>query len=154
MKPITIIGIGSPFGADQVGWQLTDILKKDHSLQTLTNGQIRFVICEHPPLVLLDYIADAAYVILIDAIEGGQRGNIVHVTQHQLLDIDAVFSTHDLGVKEVLLLGHQLDALPRHVELYGVEVGDVTMEYTPRPETVQLLKILIYQQIQNYLSSQ
>jgi hydrogenase maturation protease len=154
MKSIAIIGIGSPYGADQTGWQLVEILKQDPALQALSDGQIKFVSCEHPGLVLLDYIADADYVILLDAVEGGRRGNLVRVEKQQLLDNAAQLSTHNLGVKEVLVLGDKLDSLSQHIDLIGIEVGDTSVEYQLDPKTVMQVKSLVNNTIQEYIAQQ
>jgi len=154
MKSITIVGIGSPYGVDQTGWQLMKTLQQDSGLQVLSNGQIKFVICEHPGLMLLDYITDADCVILLDAVEGGRRGNAIRVEKQQLLDDAERFSTHDLGMKEVLALGDKLSCLPQQLDLIGVEVGDTSVECQPDAETVLQVKNLVVSTIQKYFAQQ
>lgn len=154
MKSIAIIGIGSPYGADQAGWQLVEILKHDLALQTLTNGQTRFSTCVYPGLMLLDSMSGSDYAILIDAVEGGQRGNILLIEKQELLGDSACFSTHNLGVKEVLLLGNQLNSLPQNLDLIGVEVGDTSLEYQPEHQTVLQLQDLVQSAVHAYLKSQ
>jgi hydrogenase maturation protease len=61
-----IIGIGSPFGADQAGWRAIDLLSEaglpDCELLKL----------DRPGSELLRYFEDAQYVVLIDAVLTGQ----------------------------------------------------------------------------------
>ena len=154
MKSIAIIGIGSPYGADQTGWQLVETLQQDTALQVLSNGQKKFEFCEYPGLMLLDYITDVDCVILLDAVEGGRRGNAIRVEKQQLLDDAARFSTHDLGMKEVLALGDQLNCLPQYIDLIGVEVGDNSVECQPDAETVLQVKNLVVNTIQKYFTQQ
>lgn len=154
MKSIAIVGIGSTYGVDQTGWQLVETLRQDPVLHVLSNGQIKFEICEHPGLMLLDYIADVDCVILLDAMEGGRRGNAIRVEKQQLLGDAARFSTHDLGMKEVLALGDRLNGLPQHIDLIGIEVGDTSVEYQPDYKTVLQVKTLVIDIIQEHIAQQ
>ena len=153
MNSIAIIGIGSPYGADQTGWQLVEMLKHDPALQALTKGRAGFSTCPHPGLMLLDSMSGSDYSILIDAVEGGRRGNVILVGKHELLEDAANLSTHNLGVKEVLLLGNQLNSLPQQIDLIGVEVGDISLRYQPEPQTTRQIKHLVRQIVHTYLYS-
>ncbi|MCI0505536.1 MAG: hydrogenase maturation protease [Gammaproteobacteria bacterium] len=153
MKPVAIIGIGSPYGADQTGWRAVEFLKQDHALQILSDNQIKFMNCDRPGLTLLDYVADSDCAILIDAIEGGDRGNVIRVEKNQLLHDSVGFSTHTLGVVEALTLGTQLNVLPQTIELIGIEVGDTSSDYLPEAGTFIQLKHVIYNLIQSYFTS-
>ncbi|WP_455366513.1 hydrogenase maturation protease [Kaarinaea lacus] len=152
MTSIVIVGIGSPYEADQAGWLIVEMLKQDLELLALNNGNINFVICEHPGSMLLDTIADVDYAILIDALEGGRRGDVVRVEKQQLLGDFIQLSTHNLGVKEILTLGNQLNSLPQRLDLVGVAVGDPRLEYRPDAETVLQVKNFIYNAIQENLA--
>jgi hydrogenase maturation protease len=150
---VAIIGIGSPYGADQTGWRAVEFLKQDHALQTLSDNQIKFMICDRPGPMLLDYMAGSDYVILIDAIKGGDRGSVIQVKSNQLLHNNPEFSTHDLGVAETLALGKQLNILPQSVELVGIAVGDTNTYCLPDADMMIQLQNVIYKQIQSYFAS-
>ncbi|WP_455208923.1 hydrogenase maturation protease [Kaarinaea lacus] len=152
MKSISIIGIGSPYGADQAGWLVVDLLTRSHTLQSLYNGQIKFMTCDRPGLTLLDYIADSDYVILIDAVAGGKRNNIIRLDKNQLLNKVERFSTHSLGVAETLAVGTQLNAIPQDIDLIGIEVGDASMDYQLETHTISQLEHLVYDQILKYIA--
>lgn len=124
MNEITVIGIGSPHVGDQVGWQVVDYLKQDHALQTLSEERIKLITCDRPGLSLLDYLQGTRLAILVDAIDGGEAGNIRCLQQEQLLSDDGRFSSHSLGVADALKIGEKMDMLPETVVLYGMEVGD------------------------------
>jgi len=151
VKSIAIVGIGSPYGSDQTGWQLVETLKREQELQSFTNGSLNFIKCEHPGLMLLDSLSGIDYAILIDALEGGQKGNIIQLDKQEILE-NLRLSTHSLGVKEVLLLGSRLGSLPQDLDLIGVEVGDVLEPYQLNSQTLKKIKQHILHCIQAYLS--
>jgi len=153
VKPIAIIGIGSPYGADQTGWRAVEFLKQDHTLQTLSRGQINFMSCDRPGVMLLDDMAGFDCVILIDAVAGGDRGKVAQISKTDLLNDQPGCSTHDFGVAQALALGSQLDSLPETIELIGIEVGDAAMNYLPEVETLTQLKQLIYALVRRFLLS-
>ena len=153
MKSVAIIGVGSPYGADQTGWQLVDMLKHDPTLNALAGGDIHYMLCEHPGLMLLDRMRGFDSVILLDAVAGGQKGSVIWLKKEQLLGEVRQLSTHNLGVKQVLMLGDQLDFLPQDVDLIGVAVGDTARAYEPTAETVLQVKDLVYNAIQEYFTA-
>jgi hydrogenase maturation protease len=152
VRSIAIIGIGSPYGADQAGWRLVETLKRELDLHSCTNGSLNFIKCDHPGLMLLDMLSGLDYAILIDAVEGGQKGNIIQVDKQGILE-NSRLSTHSLGVKEVLLLGSRLDSLPQDFDLIGVEVGDVLEPYPLNSQTLIKIKKHVLRCIQTYLTS-
>ena len=123
MKQVTVVGIGSPHGADQFGWQVIDNLKQYHAVQTLSYPRIQLIACDRPGLSLLEYIKGSSLAIIVDAIDGGKAGNIRCLQQEQLMLNDQSISTHYAGVADALQLGEKLKLLPDEVVLYGIEMG-------------------------------
>ena len=152
MKSISIIGIGSPYGADQTGWRVVDLLTRSHTLQSLCKVHIKFMTCDRPGLSLLDYMANSDYVILIDAVAVGKKNNIIRLDKNQLLNNVERFSTHSLGVAEALAVGTQLNAIPQDIDLIGIEVGDASMDYQLEARTISQLEHLVYDQIHKYIA--
>ena len=122
-----IIGIGSPYGADQLGWQVVDQLKTRQAV--LSKPNIRLETCDRPGTLLLDYMKGVQKAILIDAIEGGTSGNMRMVDKQELLDEATPHSSHQLGVAEAILLGEKLHLLPQEMVLLGVETGGLSQRY-------------------------
>ncbi len=121
-----IIGIGSPYGADQLGWQVVDQLKTRQAV--LSTRNIRLETCDRPGTLLLDYLKGVQKAILIDAIEGGTSGNVRTLNKQQLLHQYTVRSSHEFGVAETITLGEKLNLLPEELVLYGVETGDIAQQ--------------------------
>ncbi len=97
MSRLRIIGVGSPFGMDRIGLLAAERLLED--------------------------LADADAVLILDAVHGGRVGHI------RCLDPDALqkharpASTHGFGVAEALALAAALGRLPGHVCLIALETG-------------------------------
>ena len=129
-----IIGIGSPYGADQLGWQVVDQLKSQQAV--LSKRNIRLETCDRPGTLLLDYMKGVQKAILIDAIEGGMPGNLRTVDKQELLNQATPHSSHQLGVAEAILLGEKLHLLPQAMVLLGVETGDAAEHYQVSIEVI------------------
>ncbi|MES9852411.1 MAG: hydrogenase maturation protease [Candidatus Thiodiazotropha sp. L084R] len=110
-----IIGIGSPFGADQLGW-----LAIDH-LQTCQLTGCELIKLDRPGSGLLDYFRGVDHVVLIDAlISSGSFGDVKLIEPDELEDCDGLTSCHGFGVAEALGLADQLGLLPSKISLIGI----------------------------------
>lgn len=119
---VVVIGIGSPFGADTLGWQVIEQLK---SQQPSLSDNIRLETCDRPGTLLLDYMKGVTKAILVDAVEGGRSGTITTINKDQMLQQDSMHSSHRLGVAETIALGEKLGLLPDVLVLMGVETGNI-----------------------------
>ena len=120
MKHIKIIGIGSPFGPDKLGWQVVDQLR--HNLAEQNNGvHINFIQSDRPGLRLLDLIRNADTAILVDAIDQKDSpGQILELDRHQLLQNEHTLSSHSIGVSDALSLAATLGEIPEELVLFGL----------------------------------
>ena len=151
MTPIKIIGIGSPQGADQIGWQAIEYLKRDHALKGLSSDRVEFIILDRPGLALLDYLDGTDCAILIDAIAGGTTGYIVDVEKSQLLADPTNLSSHSAGIAEALAMGSVLNTLPKKIKIFGIETGKLSLRYTPDLSVFYQLNRLVFDHVQNHL---
>jgi hydrogenase maturation protease len=114
-----IIGIGSHFGDDQIGWLLTSRLR--------TRARLAVdVLAVETPLQLLDVIGGCRQLVIIDAcLTGASVGTITRYDwPDPRIESRCTGSTHQLGVVETLQLGQQLGRLPKRVTLFGIEIGN------------------------------
>lgn len=117
-KTICIIGIGSPSGDDQTGWQVVDALKDR------LPPEVELIKLDRPGTGLIPLLEYADRVILIDAMQGGSApGTIRHFSNDEWVDYQKGLSSHGVGVFDTLILAKELGALPEIIELYGIEVG-------------------------------
>lgn len=114
MKTIKVLGIGSPFGDDQVGWKVIELLKSHLPFsEHITLGQH-----DRPGARLLELMGGANTVYLIDAIKSGHPLGTIHCFKNtEIFTIKNHLSTHDLGLAQALQLAKALDVLPEHVIL-------------------------------------
>jgi hydrogenase maturation protease len=122
--PIRIIGIGNLFRADDAVGLLAARRLKD-----LVGDRAEVIEAELAGLNVLDLMAGAPAVILIDAARSGRPAGTMHRLDASADPIsEDLFphSTHVLNAVDAIEMGRTLGLLPPRVILYGVEVGDTT----------------------------
>jgi hydrogenase maturation protease len=119
---LVLIGIGSPFGDDTLGWQLVDALAA-RGLR-LAGWDVSFSRADRPGPSLLDRLQAQDAAIIIDAMHlGGSHGSVRLVQRDELEASGSLLSGHALGVAETLELGEKLGMLPPRLEILGIEMG-------------------------------
>jgi len=125
MNSIHVLGVGSPFGDDQLGWKAIDILSKDISLQPHIPHILQLKKLDRPGLSLLSDLQDAWAVILVDAIvNDGEIGKIYRLCKQEIILTKNLISTHNISIAETLQLGNELNMLPEKIILYGMEIDN------------------------------
>ena len=118
-----VLGIGSPFARDDVGWQAIDLLEASglcarHPGCTLAK-------LDRPGVSLLDAMRGYAQAILVDAmLTDDPPGTVRQLALDDLACLHSTSSTHELGVAETLALGERLDLLPPRLAVLGIRTGD------------------------------
>ena len=142
MSRMKIIGIGSPFGQDQLGWQVIELLE---TLFTPTDKQhIQLIKTDRPGIRLLELLKNTDSAILIDAINDSQKtGQILELNRSQLLLQSKPFSSHALGVSEALRLGNALGELPRMLRLFGLCININSAATIPKQDIQNLAGVVI-----------
>ena len=131
MDPVIVVGIGQSLrGDDAAGLEAVHRWQRSYP-RTAGDPRVRIVVSELPGLSLLDMIAGSQAAVLVDAICGDAPAGTVRVLT---ADDPAAFaegsaSAHGWGVAETLALGYTIlaEAMPPHVTLIGVEVGQVDL---------------------------
>jgi len=143
MIKLRVIGIGSPFGDDQLGWEVIKLLEKCLDLNSFPSSQLQLICCDRPGLYLLELMRDANTVFLIDAVVTGAECGTFHRFKNQ--EIEAIgnpLSSHALGVAYAIKMGRALDELPPTVILYGIEIGDIHHQSRLSTLIIQAIKTL------------
>lgn len=124
MINVAVIGIGSPFGADQIAELVINDLNKKLVENNLA-CKLHLNYCDRPGLYLLELLRGMDKVFLIDAVVAdGEVGDIYRFTNDDTLAPNTFnWSTHALKLPEVLQLGKILNLLPDQLVVFGIEIG-------------------------------
>jgi hydrogenase maturation protease len=114
-----VAGLGSPFGDDQAGWRLVDMLQRRPQVP----ARLKKV---NEATQLVDELDGCNKLIIVDACRG--LCQVGAVTRLRWPDPRIARrhgqSTHGVGVCDALQLAEQLGRLPAVVEIYGIEVAE------------------------------
>jgi len=136
-----IIGVGSPFGTDRLGWAAIEYLRAAGIEQRQSEGEIALWAEDRPGLGLLVAMRGAELVILIDAMHSGLPfGTVRRLETEQLIRRAGSISSHDIGVAETLAMGSTLGDLPPRLVILGIEAAKNGGSATPDfPELLKLV---------------
>ncbi|WP_051131846.1 hypothetical protein [Legionella tunisiensis] len=62
MSELLILGIGSPFGDDRLGWEVVHLLQQKKALHIYSARQLQIMSCDRPGLNLLNLMQNARTV--------------------------------------------------------------------------------------------
>jgi hydrogenase maturation protease len=114
---IRIIGLGSDFGDDRVGFCAVDALG-GHALPP----HVTLHACGNPAADLLPLLAGTQHAILIDAVaDEGQPGRVRQCAASELAHAGAA-SSHGVSVANMLTLAEALGVLPPTLTILGVTI--------------------------------
>lgn len=121
---IKIIGVGSPFGDDQIGLEVIRDLQLHFEIQKLiADKKIELLELDRPSISLLEKMKGADQVIIIDAMKSGQPLGTIRKFENEEIDTaECLLSTHGFGVLHTLQLGRALNQLPKNITIYGIEI--------------------------------
>lgn len=111
-----VVGVGSPHGADQVGWTVVDRLKVRRS------NDAKYTKVANP-IDVMDCLGECDELILVDAVHGLTANAIQCWTwpNEQIMD-GADGGSHGFGIVQVLELAGELQLLPKRVMIIGIGV--------------------------------
>lgn len=116
-----LIGVGSPFGADSVAWDIIDRIELVLPIEVSRGIQCQRL--DRPGPALLNHLRDCEWAIVVDAVQDGVApGRVIPVAEQDLNVESRTLSTHGLGLAQTLALGRQLGNMPQ-LHVLGVEVG-------------------------------
>lgn len=155
MIELLILGIGSPFGDDRLGWEVVHGLQQKKALQAYSTQQLQFMSCDRPGLNLLSLMQNARTVFLIDAVRtGAKAGSLFYLENEEIKTINSIQSTHEFGMANTIEMGKTLNLLPQNLILYGIEVNDLKFQFEvtePIREAIHALITRIEKDIVIYL---
>lgn len=119
---LQIIGVGSPFGDDRLGWVAVEALQRSAVPAAAGGGSISFSILDRPGALLLAHWHGADHVMVVDAVRSGAPPGTRHRLEPGALAAAESVSSHGFGLASALELARALGNLPPHLVLYGIEI--------------------------------
>ncbi len=128
---IKVIGIGQSLrGDDGAGLAAVRLWVTSYLAKT-PHPAVQVELAELPGIALLDLLAGATQVVLVDAVRSGAEPGMLHVLSEDRLDSfrKDSSSAHGWGVAETLSLGRQLspERLPKALVVIGIEAGQLDL---------------------------
>ncbi|MBE0510566.1 MAG: hydrogenase maturation protease [Chromatiales bacterium] len=117
-----LVGIGSPFGEDRLGWQAVEALQAAGWVAEHPKWQWQLTVLDRPGTSLLEQLQGMDLVILVDALQSSESGPRLLAIDELAAEV-APLSGHGLGLAESLLLGRQLGILPEALFIIGLPMG-------------------------------
>lgn len=119
---IVVVGIGNLIRSDDgLGVHALERLRHDPRLP----GRVTLIDGGTYGLELLAYISDSTHLLLIDAIDLGERpGTIIRMANEELRGLPCAASVHQVGLADLLATLPLVSTAPRETVLLGVVPAD------------------------------
>jgi hydrogenase maturation protease len=121
---VQVIGIGSPYGADRLGWLAIEQLEANRFSAAFPPGMVQLQSCPSPAQ-LPALLQPGTAVLLIDALQDRPLGEIQRLSWQDLRQAPLISGSHGLGLREILPLIEVLYSSPERITLLGIGVGDI-----------------------------
>jgi hydrogenase maturation protease len=126
MRRVIVVGVGSPFGDDSLGWEVVRQLRLNPRIQSLSSQDVVLHCADRPGIDLLNIINQTNTALIIDAaVSDFPPGTITRLENEEidlLLEHNST-SSHDFGVLQTISLGKSLNQLPQRVIILGISIG-------------------------------
>ena len=127
MSRLRVLGVGSPFGDDRVGWEVADALvaRVGDAGPDDTVPAMDVLRLDRPGPSLLNHLRGAERVVIVDALcDGGPAGTLEVLASAELHAPCRVLSGHELGVAGALALLDALGEAPASLHVVAVRIAD------------------------------
>ena len=121
MTTTLVVGLGSPYGDDKIGWVACEKLKKDIGHLS----KVEFVMCDRSGLEWLTKLSNAEQVLFIDAMRSGEKPGTVRkidLNADQWADYPAKLSSHGISIMDAIDVAQTLGELPEIFSVWGIEM--------------------------------
>ena len=136
MIRVRVIGLGSPYGDDRIGWDAVRALEACGLFERFPAGAVEACCCDRPG-ALPGLLKDTDAAIVIDAMRGGRApGTVRRLAARELALEHRFLSSHGISVAETIALGAALGTLPDILVIHGIEVLGAAPGTEPDPRVL------------------
>lgn len=125
MTKVLILGVGSPFGDDRVGWLVVEKLEQHSAIiPMVAKGILTLEVADRPGINLINWLLTGyERIILIDMVRTNLEtpGSIYKLQAAEIIGFSGMLSSHSLGVSASLALARELGINIDNVEFWGIE---------------------------------
>jgi hydrogenase maturation protease len=140
---VKIIGVGSPFADDRLGWVAAETLLS-LCLADRTEQQVSILSLDRPGPSIISQWQDADAVIIIDAVRSGAEPGTVQCLDADTIDVsEATSSSHGFGIASAIEVARALNELPQQIYLCGIEINEMHVGDSLSPIVQKALPELI-----------
>ncbi len=130
MTELRVLGIGSPFAGDQLGWEVVKQLQKNRQLNALPKSRLDLSCHDRPGFRLIELLQGAKTVFIIDAVQSGAPVATLHRFQNEAIEqLKSPTSSHAMGIAEGLQMAKALGCLTPDIRFYGIEVDEIQINF-------------------------
>lgn len=141
---IRVIGVGSPFGDDRLGWAAAESLQHSSLLRELEAGRVAISTLDRPGALLPMHWRNADIVILLDAVRSGAAPGTRHrLDMGDLAGVGAPCSSHGFGMVSAIELARVLGDMPARLLLRGIEADPLWTGFSLSPAVAHALPSLV-----------
>jgi hydrogenase maturation protease len=117
---VLVVGVGSPFGDDRVGWEVVAALEEALRSGLQLPVAVRTCALDRPGAALIDALRDAHHAVIVDACAAGSAaGSLCWLDEHALEAAPSA-SSHGFGLAQALALARAIGATPDRVDVLAV----------------------------------
>lgn len=151
MSPVVVIGVGSPFGIDRLGWDVIKLLQQHPDIKPLVPDTVTLESADRPGTKLIAMMKGAELAIVVDLVHSGMAtGTVVCLDQDHIEQAPHQVSVHGFGVADVIMLGKKTGDLPPHLQILGLEMGQGT-DWTPTQVQKQKLVDAVVEKVMAFI---
>lgn len=154
MKKIIVMGLGNMLLSDEgLGVYLIEMLQRENCLE-----DVELIDGGTAGLMLLSFVEDAEYLLVLDVIEAGYApGTVLELESSDIGKyISGKLSQHQTGFQEVLALAQLRGTLPREVKIiavqpesleWGCSLSDIVKAKVPEVIAKVKGQIMVWQEV-------
>jgi len=123
-----IVGLGSPYGDDQIGWMACERLITEIGHLPA----VEFIICDRSGIEWMTKLPPGGQVIFIDAMRSGEKPGTVSkidIRSERCAECPATLSSHGINIRDAIDLVQSLGDLPEIISVWGVELEQCNYEW-------------------------